>query len=177
MSAMEDIGALARAGSKPRPAVPETPREFLTFRLGREEYGIDILAVQEIRGYESPTRIVNAPSYVKGVVDLRGAIVPIIDLRLKFGLESSAYDAFTVVIILNVAQRVVGVVVDAVSDVLSLQPAQIRPAPEFDGEVEAGFITGIGRVEEAGNERMLILVDIDRLMAGSSLGSALALAH
>ena len=111
--------------------------EFLSFRLGAEEYGIDILKVQEIRGYESVTRIANAPSFIKGVTNLRGTIVPIVDLRLKFGLGEPTYDSFTVVIILNVARRVVGVVVDSVSDVTELTAEQIRPAPDFSTGVDA----------------------------------------
>ena len=107
-------------------ALAERPREYLTFRLGEEEYGIDILKVQEIRGYEQPTRIANAPSFIKGVVNLRGVIVPIVDMRLKFGLGSAEYNDFTVVIILNLGARVVGMVVDSVSDVMALSPEQIR---------------------------------------------------
>jgi purine-binding chemotaxis protein CheW len=173
MSAMEDIGALARASAPKGRAGVASAREYLTFRLGAEEYAIDILKVQEIRGYENPTRIINAPHFVKGVVNLRGVIVPIIDLRLKFALESAAYDTFTVVIILNVAGTVVGVVVDAVSDVLALQPDQVKPAPGFDSAVDATFITGIGSVKDGDRERMLVLVDIERLVGGSHLGLAL----
>ncbi|MGZ9043697.1 MAG: chemotaxis protein CheW, partial [Telluria sp.] len=105
--------------------------EFLAFTLGSEEYGIDILKVQEIRGYEAVTRIANAPEFIKGVINLRGVIVPILDLRVKFRLSQADYDEFTVVIILNVAGRVVGMVVDSVSDVITLSPEQIRPAPKF----------------------------------------------
>ncbi len=151
-----------------------TAHEYLTFRLGAEEYGIDILKVQEIRGYEQPTRIANAPSFIKGVVNLRGVIVPIVDLRVKFALGEPTYDAMTVVIILNVAKRVVGVVVDSVSDVLELKGEQIRPAPEFNGAVDAAFITGLGSVTqgegEAQTHRMLILVDIEQLMTSTDMG-------
>ncbi len=140
-------------------------REFLTFRLGAEEYGIDILRVQEIRGYEQPTRIANAPSFIKGVINLRGVIVPIIDLRLKFGLENAEYNTFTVVIILNIASRVVGIVVDQVSDVIELTGEQIKPAPEFSGEIDASFIQGLGQV----GERMLILTDIEKLMSSADM--------
>ena len=108
-------------------------REFLTFRLGAESYGIEILKVQEIRGYEKPTTIANAPAFIKGVINLRGVIVPILDLRIKFQLGEAKYDEFTVVIILNVAGRMVGVVVDAVSDVVALSarkhPADARNSP------------------------------------------------
>lgn len=146
----------------------ERPREYLTFRLGEEEYGIDILKVQEIRGYEQPTRIANAPSFVKGVVNLRGVIVPIVDLRLKFQLGSAEYNDFTVVIILNLGARVVGVVVDSVSDVMELSPEQIRPAPDVGSAVDSAFITGLGTL----NDRMLILVEIERLMAAADMALA-----
>lgn len=144
------------------------PREYLTFRLGEEEYGIDILKVQEIRGYEQPTRIANAPSFIKGVVNLRGVIVPIVDLRLKFNLGSAEYNDFTVVIILNLGSRVVGIVVDSVSDVMELSPEQIRPAPEVGSSVEADFITGLGTL----NDRMLILIEIERLMSAADMALA-----
>ena len=140
--------------------------EFLTFRLGAEEYGIDILKVQEIRSYESPTRIANAPQFIKGVVNLRGVIVPIVDLRLRLGCESAEYNALTVVIVLNVRGRVVGAVVDSVSDVLELDKDAIKPAPEMASAVDAAFITGIGSV----GERMLVLIDIEALMASPEMG-------
>jgi purine-binding chemotaxis protein CheW len=144
--------------------------EFLTFRLGGEEYGIDILKVQEIRGYEAVTRIANAPAFIKGVVNLRGVIVPIVDLRVKFELGEARYDAFTVVIILNVAARVVGAVVDSVSDVLELDGKQIKPAPEFNSMLDSGYITGLGTVDSGEGERLLILVDIERLMSSPDMG-------
>ena len=140
-------------------------REFLTFRLGAEEYGIDILKAQEIRGWETPTAIANTPAFIKGVINLRGTIVPIIDMRIKFGLGEPKYDAFTVVIILTVARRVLGIVVDAVSDVITLSPEQMRAAPEFGGQLDTRFITGLGTV----GERMLILVDIERLMTSDDM--------
>ena len=140
-------------------------RELLTFRLGTEEYGIDILKVQEIRGWAVPTAIANAPAFIKGVISLRGTIVPVVDLRLKFNLGEARYDELTVMIILNLAGRVVGVVVDAVSDVLTLAPEQIKPAPEFSATFDTTYITGLG-VEK---ERMLILVDIERLMTSSDM--------
>jgi purine-binding chemotaxis protein CheW len=146
-------------------AVEAGGREFLTFRLGAEEYGIDILNAQEIRGWETPTSIANTPDFIKGVINLRGTIVPIIDLRVKFRLGEARYDAFTVVIILSVARRVLGIVVDAVSDVITLPAQQIRPAPEFGGSLDTRFITGLGTV----GERMLILVDIARLMTSEDM--------
>jgi purine-binding chemotaxis protein CheW len=139
--------------------------EFLTFTLGDEEYGVDILKVQEIRSYEPPTTIANAPPFLKGVVNLRGVIVPIVDMRIKFGLGRADYNQFTVVIILNVANRVVGIVVDGVSDVLTLAPEQIRPAPEFGAGLDTQHIIGLGTV----GERMLILMDIERLMMSEDM--------
>jgi purine-binding chemotaxis protein CheW len=144
--------------------------EFLSFRLGSEEYGIDILRVQEIRSYEPPTRIANAPAFIKGVVNLRGVIVPIIDLRLKLGCESAEYNGFTVVIVLNVRGRVIGAVVDSVSDVLALGRDDIKPAPELNSSIDAGFITGIGTVKNGDAMRMLILMDIDGLMSSAEMG-------
>ncbi len=148
--------------------------EFLTFRLGAEEYGIDILRVQEIRSYEPPTRIANAPSFIKGVVNLRGVIVPIIDLRLKLGCDTAEYNTFTVVVVLNVRGRVVGAVVDSVSDVLELSRDNIKPAPELNSSVDASYITGIGTTKngqgENATERMLILMDIEGLMSSADMG-------
>ena len=145
-------------------------QEFLIFTLGAEEYGIDILKVQEIRGYEQPTRIANAPHFIKGVVNLRGVIVPIVDMRLRFGLPDVRYDTFTVVIILNVAGRTVGMVVDSVSDVLELPAGTIKAAPEFNGAIDASFITGLGTVRHGEAERMLILMDIERMMTAPDMG-------
>jgi purine-binding chemotaxis protein CheW len=145
-------------------------REFLSFKLGAEEYGIDILKVQEIRGYEQPTRIANAPDFIKGVVNLRGVIVPIVDMRVRFGLDDVQYNGFTVVIILNIAGRTVGMVVDSVSDVLALSGESIRPAPEFHGSVDASYITGLGAVQTGDSLRMLILMDIEQIMRSPEMG-------
>ena len=141
-------------------------REFLTFLLGSEEYAIDILKVQEIRGYESVTPLANAPRFIKGVVNLRGNIVPIIDLRIKFNLENAEYAERTVVVILNVARRIIGVVVDAVSDVIALDSDDIKPAPEFGTLFDTRHLMGLGTIDE----RMLILVDIERLMTSDEMG-------
>jgi purine-binding chemotaxis protein CheW len=140
-------------------------QEYLSFTLGHEEYGVDILKVQEIRGYEQPTAIANAPAFIKGVVNLRGTIVPIVDMRIKFNVGQATYDQFTVVIILNIADRVVGMVVDGVSDVLALSGEQVRPAPEFSAAFDTSFITGLATIED----RMLILVDIEKLMTGAEM--------
>lgn len=139
--------------------------EYLTFTLGSEEYAIDILKVQEIRGYEAPTLIANAPAFIKGVINLRGIIVPIVDLRVKFNLGNIEYTPFTVVIILNVAGRVIGVVVDSVSDVISLNRSQIRQAPDFSGSFDTKYILGLATVEK----RMLIVTDIERLMTSADM--------
>jgi purine-binding chemotaxis protein CheW len=159
--------ATAAGVTPPAQASALTPlREFLAFKLGAEEYGIDILRVQEIRSYEAPTRIANAPPFIKGVVNLRGVIVPIVDMRLKFNLDSAAYDSFTVVIVLNIGQRVVGMVVDAVSDVITLTPEQLRPVPEFNSAIQSDHLLAIGAIEQ----RMLILVDIEKLMTSAEMG-------
>ena len=140
-------------------------KEILTFTLGEEEYGIDILKVQEIRNYETVTTIANAPAFIKGVVNLRGIIVPVVDMRIKFNLGEVSYNAFTVVIVLNVAGRVVGMVVDSVSDVITLQPGQIRPAPDFSSRFNTRYILGLGAV----GDRLLILIDIERLMTSEEM--------
>ena len=141
-------------------------KEYLAFKLGSEEYGIDILKVQEIRGYDSPTHIANSPEYMKGVVTLRGTIVPIIDMRIKLNLGVPTYDQFTVVIVLNIGHRVIGIVVDSVSDVTTLLPDQIRSAPEMRSAMGTDYITGIGTL----GERMLILVDIEKQLADADIG-------
>jgi purine-binding chemotaxis protein CheW len=140
--------------------------EFLSFTLGQEEYGIDIQKVQELRGYDAVTRIANAPEHIKGVVNLRGIIVPIIDMRIKFNLGTPTYDQFTVVIILNIASRVMGMVVDSVSDVITLMQEQIKPAPAMGSVLDTDYLIGLGTLEE----RMLILVDIDKLMSSDEMG-------
>jgi len=139
--------------------------EYLTFTLGTEEYGIDILKVQEIRGYDAVTKIANAPSFIKGVINLRGVIVPIVDLRIKFNLGSFTYDQFTVVIILNIGKRVMGIVVDGVSDVIQLSSDNLHASPEFGSILDTRYIRGLGTVEE----RMIIVVDIERLMSSQEM--------
>jgi purine-binding chemotaxis protein CheW len=140
-------------------------RELLTFTLGSEEYGIDILKVQEIRGYDAVTTIANSPEFIKGVINLRGIIVPIVDMRIKFHLGKVEYDQFTVVIILNIVNRVVGIVVDGVSDVITLTAEQLKPAPEFGASLDTQYITGLGTVDE----RMIIVMDIEKLMTSHDM--------
>lgn len=151
---------------KTREAASTGAREYLTFRLDKEEYGLDILKVQEIRGYEPPTRIANAPSFIKGVVNLRGTIVPIVDMRLKFNCSQAKYDSFTVVIILSLRHRVVGIVVDSVSDVMEITPESIQSAPDIESVIDSSCVLGLGSV----SDRMLILLDIEKLMSSVDMG-------
>jgi purine-binding chemotaxis protein CheW len=149
-----------------------TALEYLAFTLGAEEYGVDIQKVRELRGYEAVTRIANAPAYIKGVVNLRGIIVPIVDMRIKLGVANPTYDQFTVVVILTIGASVMGMVVDSVSDVTTLAPEQIKPAPDMGAAVEASYLLGIGTLDE----RMLILVDIERMMSDDDIGQLQRLA-
>lgn len=139
--------------------------EYLTFLLGSEEYGLEILKVQEIRGYDAVTQIANTPDFIKGVVNLRGKIVPIVDMRIKFNLGKVEYDEFTVVIILSLNQRVIGIVVDGVSDVMALNEEQIRDVPSLVTSIDTKYIVGLASVEE----KMLILVDIEQLMGSQEM--------
>ena len=155
---------------------PSTPRvgaesgQYLTLRLGVEEYAIDILRVQEIRSYEQPVQMVNSPSFIKGVINLRGVIVPIVDLRLKLNLANADYTDFTVVIILNIHGTVVGAVVDAVSDVVTLDAKTIRPAPQFESVMDSRFIVGLADVAE----RMLIVMNMETLLSNAEMRMAQA---
>ena len=160
--------AIRVADTKAALGAPVGRQKFLTFTLGKEEYGIEILKVQEIRSYETVTSIANAPRFIKGVVNLRGTIVPIIDMRIKFGLGNPLYTEFTVVLILNVARRVVGIVVDTVSDVIALESGQIRPAPDFSSSFGTEYITGLGTAES----HMVILLDIEKLMRRKDMALA-----
>ena len=148
-----------------RAAVRETTREVLVFILGAEEYAVDILKVQEIRGYEKVTPLPGAPAYLKGVVNLRGTIVPVIDLRIKFGMAEPRYDSFTVVVILRLAGRVIGVVVDGVSDVVQLGERDVQPAPHLGSVVDATFIAGLATKDG----RMILLLDIEKLLSSGEL--------
>ena len=155
------------AGSSPGLSSAVTSiREFLTFKLGAEEYGMDILRVQEIRSYEEPTRMANAEPFIKGVVNLRGVIVPIADMRMRFNLPEVTYNSFTVVIVVNIANRIMGMVVDGVSDVISLKPDQLRPTPDFSTTIGEDHVLAIGSIED----RMLILLDIEKLMSSADMG-------
>ena len=135
-------------------------QQYLSFDLAEEHYGVDILKVQEIKGYTTVTKIPNTPAYLQGVLNLRGTIVPIVDLRLKFGMEATEPTAFTVIVVVNVRERVMGFLVDAVSDVLDLANTDIQPPPELGSNVDITFVSGIGNY----NERLVTLLDIDRVM-------------
>jgi purine-binding chemotaxis protein CheW len=162
-------GASTQLGTQPAHGSAEAAAlisEFLIFKLGHEEYGIDIMRVQEIRSFETPTRMATMPAFIKGVINLRGVIVPILDMRIKFDLAEVNYNDATVVIVLNIGHRVVGMVVDGVSDVIALTPAQLRAVPEFSSAIGSDYLLAIGSVEE----RMLILLDIEKLMTGADMG-------
>ena len=139
--------------------------EYLVFALGDEVYGIDILKVQEIRAYETVAKIANTPDFIKGVINLRGVIVPVVDMRIKFRLGNVDYNQFTVVIVLNVSGRVIGMVVDSVSDVIALTSEQIHAKPEFGSSMDTQYLIGIGMVAED----MIILVDIEKLMSSDDM--------
>ena len=146
-------------------AAREETREVLVFVLGKEEYGVDILKVQEIRGYDKVTPIPSAPEYLKGVVNLRGVIVPVIDMRVKFKLAEVRYDTFTVVVILRIAGRVIGLVVDGVSDVVRLTESEVKAAPQLGSVVDGSFIAGLATQ----GERMVLLLDIEKLLSSGEL--------
>ena len=147
--------------------MPAGSREYLSFRLGGEEYAIEILHVQEIRSHARPMRVPQSAPQVLGVVNLRGVIVPIVDLRLHLGCAQVAYDTATVVIVLNLQRATVGVVVDSVSDVIVLSPEAIRPAPVLASQqIDAAFVRGVATV----SDRMLIMMDIEALLNGAGLG-------
>lgn len=141
-------------------------REFLTFVLGDETYALDIMTVKEIRGYEATTKIANAPDFIKGVINLRGDIVPIIDLRIKFGIGEATYNEWTIVIMLNIHERIVGIVVDGVSDVMNLEDEEIKPAPEFGVAFDSQYLHGLAALDD----HMVIIVDIEELISSDELG-------
>jgi purine-binding chemotaxis protein CheW len=140
--------------------------EFLTFTLGQEHYGLDIMKVKEIRGYDAVTKIANAPSFIKGVLNLRGDIVPIVDLRLKFAVGEATYNEFTIVIMLHINERIVGIVVDAVSDVINIGSDEVKPPPEFGVAFDSQYLHGLFPI----NEHMIILLNIEKLISSQELG-------
>ena len=150
-------------------ALDSNTDQFLTFLLAGEEYGIDILRVQEIKGWEEATEIPNTPDYIQGVINIRGTIVPIIDLRRRFNLDLLEYGATTVVIVLKVEtgsrSRIMGIVVDAVSDVYNVPSDEMKPPPDFGTAISIEFVRGLATVDE----KMVIMLDIDRLLNSDEL--------
>ena len=146
---------------------PNSTHQFLTFALGQEEYGVEILKIQEIKGYSAVTPLPNAPSYVKGVLNLRGTIVPIVDLRQKFGLPEAPYTAFTVIVVVQVQGKTLGFVVDAVSDVLTVPSEAIQPTPDLHGQVDTSFLNGLAQ----SGEKLVILLDIDQVLTAAEAAS------
>ncbi|MDR3368665.1 chemotaxis protein CheW [Rhodoferax sp.] len=163
----------ARAASVLNDTTGTEIREFLAFKLGNEEYGMDILQVQEIRSYERPTRLANAPAFIKGMINLRGVIVPILDMRIKFNLEQVNYDEFTVVIVINIGKQIFGLVVDGVSDVITFTPSQLRPVPSFSAVIDSAHLLAIGSLEN----RTLMLLDIEKLMTSADMGLVSQIVH
>lgn len=143
-------------------------RQYLTFALGAEEYGVEILKVQEIKGLSAITPIPNTPSYVKGVMNLRGSIIPIVDLRAKLAMPEAAYNQFTVIIVVQVGAKTVGLVVDAVSDVLNIPPKDVQPTPDFGSQVDARFVSGLAKA----GEHLVVLLDIEKVLAGEAATAA-----
>lgn len=142
------------------------PCEVLAFTLGNEEYGINLMKVQEIPGYDAVARIANAPDYIKGVMNLRGIMVPIVDMGIRFNLGAPAYNEFTVVIVLSISPRVIGMVFDSVSDVVTLTDEQVRPPPALGDAMHTDHLLGLGTL----SERMIILLDIERVMSSPEIG-------
>ncbi len=165
MDFAQNFSSLANSSNRSGQPIADSG-QYLTLRLGNEEYAIDILRVQEIRSFEEPTKMVNSPSFIKGVINLRGVIVPIVDLRLKLNMDNVEYDEFTVVIILNIRGTVIGAVVDSVADVVTLNSNNIKAAPQFESVVDARFIVGLANL---GN-RMLIVMNMDALMSNAEMG-------
>ena len=162
---MSTTTELTNQGNSAASALKTAAGEYLTFVLGNEQYGIEILKVQEIRGYDAVTQIANMPAFIKGVINLRGKIVPIVDLRIKFNLGKVEYNEFTVVIILNLNGRIVGIVVDGVSDVRELREEHLREVPSLVTRIDTKYIVGLATIEQ----EMLILVDIEKLMSSNEM--------
>lgn len=146
--------------------------QFLTFQLGDELYGVDILRVQEIKGYTTVTKIPNTPPHIKGVLNLRGTIVPIVELRTKFGMPTIEYTLFTVIVVVVIQEKIMGLVVDAVSDVLNIDKKDIQPPPQFGAKVDVSFLNGIGK----SGDKLVALLDMDRLLSDGDLQEVAAVA-
>ena len=154
-----------------RPGSTDATHQFLTFALGQEEYGVEILKIQEIKGFSAITPLPNAPAYIRGVLNLRGTIVPIVDLRKKFGMPEEAYTKFTVIVVVQVQGKIMGFIVDGVSDVLNVTGADIQPTPDLHGQVDTSFLNGLAKA----GEKLVILLDIDKVLtAGEAVAAAQA---
>ena len=155
------------SGAATQPGLPAETGQYLTFTMGNEDYGVDILCVQEIKGWSGVTHIPNTAPHVKGVMNLRGTVIPVVDLRVKFAMPAREYDKFTVIIVATVRERIVGLVVDAVSDVLDVPVGEVRPVPEFGGRADTRFIRGMAAV----GDKLVVLLDMERLFSDSDLSS------
>lgn len=141
--------------------------QFLTFRLANEQYGVEILKVQEIKGFSAITPIPHTPPHVKGAMNLRGSIIPVVDLRVKFALAAAEFDKFTVIVIVRVGSRTVGLVVDAVSDVLDIPRGDIQPAPDLGTQVDVRFIAGVAHA----GDHLVLLLDLERVLCDDELAT------
>jgi purine-binding chemotaxis protein CheW len=158
----------SQASSTEAVASGGSPTQFLTFLLGDEEYAVDVLRVQEIKGYSAVTPIPTAPHFIRGVMNLRGTVVPVVGLRETFGMPPVPYDKFSVIVVLTVGSRVIGLLVDAVADVVDLETAQIEMPPELGDRVDTSYITGIARA----GEKFIIVLSIEKLVSGADIPSA-----
>jgi len=167
---MATVAAIATQDSVQQIGIDTNGSQFLTFQLGEELYGVDILRVQELKGYTTVTKIPNTPSYIKGVMNLRGTIVPIIELRVMFGMETVDYTMLSVIVVVVVRDRIMGLVVDSVSDVLNISKKDIQAPPEFGTKVDVSFLNGIAKC----GDKLVALLNIDRLLTDGDLQQAAA---
>jgi len=165
---MATVAAIATQDSVQQIGIDTNGSQFLTFQLGEELYGVDILRVQELKGYTTVTKIPNTPSYIKGVMNLRGTIVPIIELRVMFGMETVDYTMLSVIVVVVVRDRIMGLVVDSVSDVLNISKKDIQAPPEFGTKVDVSFLNGIAKC----GDKLVALLNIDRLLTDGDLQQA-----
>lgn len=156
---------IQRAQSKRSAENPDEVKQHVTFVIGEETYGVEVLRVQEIIGMTQITHVPNSMAFMKGVINLRGSVVPVVDMRLKFGMDERAYDVFTVIIIVEVRERMIGMIVDSVSDVVSIPIKSIQDTPHFSARIETDFISGIGQVDE----KLVIILDVNRILSADEM--------
>jgi len=165
----QNAGRAAAADAGARQGAAQTAGsgegQYVTFLIAGETYGIEVLRVQEIIGMTSITRVPNTMDFMKGVINLRGMVVPVVDMRLKFSMEEKDYDAFTVIIIVEVSGHMIGLIVDSVSDVVGVPLESIQDTPHFSARIGTDFISGIGRLDET----LIIMLDIDRVISAEEL--------